>query len=263
MNTALIELTTWNAWIDKINADRKAQKSKPWWPSRNQEYLDGKPLWEHVFKIWYNGRIKLPSIEDVYDERKELIKEIVRVFKNNPIRKMATRWGKFLDEGLQSAYLDERLTPIVIKKKPSLINIPAHVRHLLTRTGLVAFSKPVIVGAVATAVAAATPELSPYLNQLAPIIRDRMVFYGSTIAPVLMLMWNFWRYHVTASQKNKIKSIKQKLTALEAMRSQRAAKNSNLLLDKSIVKLEKELQKEMNAAFAKAYTHVLNMQNLS
>jgi hypothetical protein len=246
------------AYVSLIDKYRKTHKTKPWFPSRNQEFIDGKPLWEHVFAHKYNGRIKIDAIEDEYDHEIYNIKASRSSVRNKHIKQAYTKIEKLYNEALQSAHLDPRLAPLVVKKRPSWINVPAHILAILNRAGNVAFSKPSVIAAVTAATAAAVPDLVPYMNEISPLVLDRMVFMGSTVAPALAYIWKIWRTKVTTAQKNRIQRLKEKHAELEAMRSDRAMKNENVGLNRSIMKLEKEIQNELTIAFRKVYTQAVN-----
>ena len=178
-------------------------------------------------------------------------------------KKFLTETNPFLDDGLRSARLDPRLTPVVVRQIPSWYRVPTHAKRILTKTGKIAFSKPAIVmTAIATATAATIPELSPYLQEIYPLMQAHMVVMGSTVAPALMFIWMYWRKSVTAAQKAKIKSLKEDIMRLQELRSNRTAKNVNAITNRDIMRAEKHLEKELTLAFKEAYAHSLPTHNL-
>lgn len=250
-------------YVVKFNAYRTKKKTRPWLPQVRQEYIDTEPLWERAFErdfSGYNGKIKLPYFENIVNNWKKIMKTPV-VANSKQLMRKALVINKFYEEGLRSARLDPRLTPITVRTKPSFINIPSHAMAILSKSRDRAFTVATWV-AISSTVASVTPELTPYLDEISPVLRHHMLFTGSAVLPALMYVLSYWRKYVSAPQKERIKKIKELKAELEAMRTRRASVNQNAILNSDIVKIERELQEALDVAFAKAYFHGLPKKNI-
>jgi hypothetical protein len=247
--------------IDMIDAHRRVLKTRPLFSSiyPRQEYIDGRPLWEQWFGH-FNGRMTLDKIERMYERETRTLKtDPVFINHKASVKKIMT----IMKQAIASARLDPRLTASLNKRKPAWYNIPAHTAKYLSKAGLAVFSKAGTIVAITAATTAAIPELTPYLNMIHPQLTHIMLVSGSSVYAALITIWTIWRRHVTSAQKARITRIKKELDRLESMRSERASKNRNVLLDQDIVTLTHELQLEFDKAFAKAHIHGMEYPNFN
>ena len=245
-------INVWERHMIRVNSLRTKVKSRRWiwW---KPEYVEKRFLWEQVYGF-YNGQ-KLSEIVTIYENNIDVLRSVLKYRGlTRSLKKTVNDLIKLRDEGLQSAYTDPRLTPMDLQTtRPSWFKVPTHVHALLNRAGIVMLSKKTVMVAVLAATMAATPELGPYFDNIYPTLRDEVLVTGSTIAPALVFIWTYWRKYVTASQKKRLKSLKDKKIKLELLRSQVNSRTVDATLDKNIMQLEKEITREWNIAFKHAY----------
>jgi hypothetical protein len=244
-------------------AEELRDKKRKWFSYWRQEYVDERPLWEHIFGF-YDGKRKLPSIEAHYNDTKTRWAKAAKnsYLSNHQHKEML----QVLHTAFRSATLDPRLTVLTVKKKPILVqgirNAFTKATSKLTRVALSTATAATVAPIIMEITASYYPEFASFMKYIPYDVLARSVTIGTTVTFIVHI-WKYWRDSVTRATKAKLLGIQKDIEELKSMRNTRSTRiRKNDPLDQEIMDMERKIKAELDPIFSYATAHSLIPHNL-